>query len=110
SLDSHISNVATKLQSLSTGVNGDLEKNMVEIMVAVPRVVTEVEHVETSITRLHKELENLADQLEEIDHGTNTHVETLACLDLVKSNMEECLSTLTEAASWNALVRDANTK
>lgn len=48
-------------------------------------------------------------QLEEIDHGANAHVETLARLDLVKTNMGDCLHTLTEAASWNALVREVNT-
>lgn len=48
------------------------------------------------------------EQLEEIDHGANAHVETLARLDLVKTNMGDCLHTLTEAASWNALVREVN--
>lgn len=49
-------------------------------------------------------------QLEEIDHGANAHVETLAQLDLVKTNMGDCLHTLTEAASWNALVREVNAR
>lgn len=49
-------------------------------------------------------------QLEEIDHGANAHVETLARLDLVKTNMDNCLHTLTEAASWNALVRQVNAR
>ncbi|CAM9820584.1 unnamed protein product, partial [Discosporangium mesarthrocarpum] len=110
SLDNHISTLATKLQSMSSGVNGDLENSMVEVMVAVPRVIMEVQQMEASIKRLSEELENLTGQLEEIDHGTNSHVETLACLDLVKGNMEECMHTLTEAASWNALVRDVNTR
>lgn len=52
----------------------------------------------------------VVEQLEDIDHGTNAHVETLARLDLVKSNMGNCLHTLTEAASWNALVREANAR
>lgn len=49
-------------------------------------------------------------QLEEIDHGANAHVETLARLDLVKTHMGDCLHTLTEAASWNALVREVNAR
>ena len=56
--------------------------------------------------RFHGELH----QLEEIDHGANAHVETLARLDLVKTNMGDCLHTLTEAASWNALVREVNAR
>ena len=37
-------------------------------------------------------------------------METLARLDLVKTNMGDCLHTLTEAASWNALVREVNAR
>eukprot|EP00903_Cladosiphon_okamuranus_P014110 g13116.t1 len=108
SLDAHLSTVATKLQAVSASINAGLEKSMVEIMVSVPRVVTEVERVEAAIKTLNGELINLSDQLEEIDHGANSHVETLARLDLVKTNMGDCLHTLTEAASWNALVREVN--
>eukprot|EP00904_Undaria_pinnatifida_P008473 jgi/Undpi1/4756/HiC_scaffold_18.g08109.m1 len=109
-LDTHLSTVATKLQAVSTSINAGLEKSMVEIMVSVPRVVTEVERVEASIKTLHAELSNLSGQLEEIDHGANAHVETLARLDLVKTHMGDCLHTLTEAASWNALVREVNAR
>eukprot|EP00752_Nemacystus_decipiens_P003518 g3245.t2 len=108
SLDAHLSTVASKLQAVSASINAGLEKSMVEIMVSVPRVVTEVERVEAAIKTLNGELINLSDQLEEIDHGANAHVETLARLDLVKTNMGDCLHTLTEAASWNALVREVN--
>ncbi|CAM9472002.1 unnamed protein product [Ectocarpus sp. 4 AP-2014] len=108
SLDTHLSTVATKLQAVSATINAGLEKSMVEIMVSVPRVVTEVDRVEAAIKTLNGELINLSGQLESIDHGANAHVETLARLDLVKTNMGNCLHTLTEAASWNALVREVN--
>ncbi|CAM9293267.1 unnamed protein product [Scytosiphon promiscuus] len=107
-LDTHLSTVASKLQAVSASINAGLEKSMIEVMVSVPRVVTEVERVEAAIKTLNGELMNLSGQLEEIDHGANAHVETLARLDLVKTNMGNCLHTLTEAASWNALVREVN--
>lgn len=63
SLDAHLSTVATKLQAVSASINAGLEKSMVEIMVSVPRVVTEVERVEAAIKTLNGELINLSDQV-----------------------------------------------
>ncbi|CAM9229625.1 unnamed protein product, partial [Phaeothamnion confervicola] len=107
-LQSHLTGVVTRLQILSGEMNQDLEKNMVEIMAAVPRTMHEVNRIEASVRGLAGSLQLLLEQLEDIDQGTNTHVELLAQLDLVKSNMQDCMATLTEAANWNQLVRDAH--
>lgn len=64
SLDTHLSSVATRLQAVSASINAGLEKSMVEIMVSVPRVVTEVERVEAAIKTLNGELINLSDQVQ----------------------------------------------
>lgn len=62
-LEAHLLSVATKLQAVSSSVNAGLEKSMVEIMVSVPRMVTEVERVETSVKRLHAELAHLTNEV-----------------------------------------------
>lgn len=63
SLDAHLSHVATKLLAVSASINAGLEKSMVEIMVSVPRMVTEVQRVETGIKHLQAELANLLKQV-----------------------------------------------
>lgn len=55
--------MATKLQAVSATINAGLEKSMVEIMVSVPRVVTEVDRVEAAIKTLNGELINLSGQV-----------------------------------------------
>lgn len=65
-LDTHLSTVASKLQAVSASINAGLEKSMVEVMVSVPRVVTEVERVEAAIKTLNGELMNLSGQVTSI--------------------------------------------
>ncbi|CAM9292102.1 unnamed protein product [Chrysoparadoxa australica] len=101
--------VITKLELHSADINNELERSMVEIMANVPRTVRELDRAERAVQDLGADLVKLTVQLEDVDRGANAHVDLLARLDLTKSNMEQCVVTLREAANWSALVRGVHT-
>jgi len=82
---------------------------MVEAMTSIPRVMSDVSRIEEVLKLVDIEMNELANQLRAFDQRNVAGVEDLSRLDTVKTNMENCKSTLEEHARWSQLVREAKT-
>jgi uncharacterized coiled-coil DUF342 family protein len=80
---------------------------MVESMMTMPRVLSEIDEIEGVLKKIHTEMTSLSEQLSAFDENNINGVEDLSRLDALKSNMEDCKATLEEHARWSQLVRES---
>ena len=76
-------------------------------MMTMPRVLSEIDEVESILKKIHSEMLNLSDQLSAFDENNLSGIEDLSRLDALKSNMENCKATIEEHARWSQLVRES---
>lgn len=96
------------MQILGADLNDELERHMSDLVAILPRASSDAERVEALTQSLGHDLERIEGRLSVLEGSTSQHVLVLERLDLLKRNMETCALTLTEAASWSALVRDVH--
>jgi len=108
-LESYLASLAMKLHILSQDYSDQLETGMVDAISAIPRAMTEVSKLEETLQQVDTEMKALAVQLKSLDHRNVSGIEDLSRLDTLKTNMENCKSTLEEHARWSQLVREAKT-
>jgi hypothetical protein len=108
SIDTHISTIIMKLQLRSQDVSDNVEQLMSQILSAVPRTSREVDRIQNTSTVLKGDLKTVTTHLEKIEGGTHDSIETISVLHRSKTNMLAARNTLTQAANWSALRRNAN--
>jgi hypothetical protein len=73
----------------------------------MPRILNEIKKIEVQLKLTEHEMNSVSAQLNTFDERNFSGVEDLSRLDLIKTNMEKCKSTLEEHARWSQLVREA---
>lgn len=106
SLDSFLSSFSMKLMITLQESTDQLETSIVEALLVMPRVHSEISVLEEHLKLLSKERKKLATQLRSFDNKTVHGVDDLSRLDIVKNNMNKCKITLEEYARWNQIVRE----
>jgi hypothetical protein len=107
SLESLLSTLSMKLHIMSQDYTDQLETAMVESMSTMPRILNEIKKIEVQLNLTENEMNSVSTQLNTFDERNFSGVEDLSRLDMVKTNMERCKSTLEEHAQWSQLVREA---
>jgi hypothetical protein len=93
-----------------------IEETMVQMLSSMPRVTKEIEQVNAAAMDLKQMMAAIDAQLQknkaqggDLDVASEV-VKTLSTLTVAKAKMEQCCSTLVEAARWNQLVQEVNKK
>lgn len=106
-LESFLAAISMKLHILSQDYTDQLENAMLEGVSAMPRIVSDISKIEDNLENINEEMKRISSQLLALDKKNVAGIEDLSRLDTIKSNMENCTSTLSEHARWNQLVREA---
>ena len=109
SLESYLASLAMRLHILSQEYTDQLETGMIEAISTMPRILSEISRLEETLVSVNTEMNDLANQLNNLDQRNVVGIEDLSRLDTLKSNMEKCKATLEEHARWSQLVREART-
>lgn len=110
SIDAVLSTVTTKLHIMSQDYSDQLETSMVESMSTMPRLLSDISKIEDQLKQTENEMKKLSAEIVNFDQRNVSGVEDLSRLDLMKSNIDRCKSTLEEHARWSVLVREAKSQ
>lgn len=106
SLESYLASLAMKLHIISQDYTDQLESGMVETMLKIPRMLSEISQIEDVLHNIEETMANLNEQIATFDQRNIHGIDDLTRLDNLKTNMENCKSTLEEHARWSQLVRE----
>lgn len=118
-IDSYLSTTSMKLQMASQEHSDQLENSMIDFISMLPKTMQSLHDCEqniqtiqfnlerTNINQKDSLIENIANnKMQSVDKVSATNIEELNKLDVVKTNMQKCISVLSEHSYWNQLVKD----
>ncbi|KAJ1471812.1 oligomeric Golgi complex subunit 7 [Baffinella frigidus] len=97
--DDHLSTLVVKLQLLSQSAGKSIDSSSTKLLAELPQAMSDIQRVGSEAALLAQQMAQVLDRVSEVERAGQQTVAALSTLDAIKTRMEECAVTLTEAES-----------